>query len=362
MNTDTHATPASATSAVAAATSPAGSANSRVLMGVLVVLLLLALGWWFLIRPGSLGPAAGVAASAPAPGEPARAGLALTDAQLERMVAQATEQAKLNPQDKAAWAMLAHSNEMLGKFAEAKKAYAKLAALAPDDAQVLADYADAMGVANGRSLLGEPEALIQRALALDAKNIKALMLASTVAMEKDETANATQWLERARAASTDAALNRQIDQTLAQIKAPPAPSASGAVAAAASAPATAASKVRLAAGPARISGRIWLAQDLAATAPPDATVFIMAHPAQGSRMPVALLRKKVKDLPLEFTLDESMGMVKDTNLAYVSAVVVVARVSLRGDVSPKAGDMQGVSAPVPVGTSGLKLEISEVLK
>lgn len=352
-DTDTHPTPA-----------PTAPANSRMLVGVLVMLLMLALGWWFLIRPGSSGPTAGVAASAPAPSEPARAGSALTDEQLERMVVQATEQARLNPQDKAAWAMLAHSNEMLGKFAEAKKAYAKLAALAPDDAQVLADYADAMGVANGRSLLGEPEALIQRALALDAKNVKALMLASTVAMEKDETANATRWLERARAASTDAALNRQIDQTLAQIKAPPArpaPSASGAVAAA-SAPATAASKLRLAAGPARISGRIWLASDLAAAAPPDATVFIMAHPAQGSRMPVALLRKKVKDLPLEFTLDESMGMVKDTNLAYVSTVVVVARVSLRGDVSPKAGDMQGVSAPVPVGTSGLKLEISEVLK
>jgi cytochrome c-type biogenesis protein CcmH len=280
------------------------------------------------------------------------------------MVTQATEQARQNPQDKAAWAMLAHSHEMLGQFAEASKAYAKLAALAPDDAQVLADYADALGVANGRSLLGEPEALIQRALARDAKNVKALMLASTLAMEKNDTAAAIQQLERARSVSGDAALNRQIDQSLAQLKAPPtAPaSAAAASAAAASAPAAAASKPRLSVGPAQVAGRVWLAQDLAATAPADATVFIMALPAQGSRMPVALLRKKVKDLPLAFTLDESMAMVKDSSLAQVANVVVVARVSLRGDVNPKAGDLQGLSAPVPVGTSGLKLEISEVLK
>jgi cytochrome c-type biogenesis protein CcmH len=99
-----------------------------------------------------------------------------------------------------------------------------------------------------------------------------------------------------------------------------------------------------------------------AKAKPDATVFIFARPAKGSRMPVAILRKRVRDLPADFTLDDTMAMVPDAKLSRESTVVIGARVSQRGDVMPQAGDMQGWSAPVKVGATGLRLEISEVLK
>ncbi|MGZ5241289.1 MAG: c-type cytochrome biogenesis protein CcmI/CycH, partial [Caldimonas sp.] len=117
-----------------------------------------------------------------------------------------------------------------------------------------------------------------------------------------------------------------------------------------------------ASGPAVVAGRGTLADDLVAKAPPDATVFIFARPAQGSRMPVAIVRKRVRDLPLDFTLDDSSSMVSDVKLSKMQTVVVGARVSARGDVMPQPGDMQGWSAPVPVGTRGIHLEISEVLK
>ena len=77
---------------------------------------------------------------------------------------------------------------------------------------------------------------------------------------------------------------------------------------------------------------------------------------------MALLRKQVRDLPVEFTLDDSNAMVRDTKLSQVRTVVIGARISARGDVTPKPGDMQGWSAPVPVGTRGIRLEISEVIK
>ena len=107
------------------------------------------------------------------------------------------------------------------------------------------------------------------------------------------------------------------------------------------------------------------AEDLAALrgkAPETAMLFLYARPAEGSRMPVALLRKKLSDLPLQFTLDDSMAMVSTTSLSQQDKVVVVARVSLRGNVTPAPGDLQGVSAPVPVGTRDLKVEITEVVK
>ncbi len=306
------------------------------------------------VRAEAPAPSAS-AASEPAEDKPVRA---LSDEQLQRMVEQSAAQVKKAPGDAAAWAMLAHSYDMLGKFAESSKAYATLARLMPKDAQVLADYADALAVANGRSLAGEPAALVKKALALDPRNLKALALAGTAAYERKDAAEAIAYWQRALAASPDPAFRQQIESSIAEARA----STSGEPASAPVTTSAAVMPASAAAGHAVVAGRVSLADDLLAKASPDATVFIFARPAQGSRMPVALLRKKVRDLPLEFTLDDSNSMVQDAKLSRVRTVVIGARISMRGDVTPKPGDMQGWSAPVPVGTRGIRLEISEVLK
>jgi len=301
--------------------------------------------------------AASAAASMPTP-KPAHA---LSDEQLERMVDQATAQVRKSPKDVAAWAMLAHSQDMLGKFAESSQAYAKLVRLIPGDAQVLADYADALAVANGRTLAGEPSELLKKALALDPKNTKALALTGTAAFEQKDYDRAIASWQKAKELAADADLRRQLDESIAAARA----DASGAPAAesarAASVPAGARASAPGGAD-APIAGRVILADALVAKAPPDATVFIFARPAQGSRMPVALLRRKVRDLPLDFRLDDSMAMVPGTTLSQQSSVVIGARVSQRGDVSPQPGDLQGWSAPVSPGARNVKLEIGEVLK
>jgi cytochrome c-type biogenesis protein CcmH len=301
---------------------------------------------------------------------PGRAGpikplTALSDEQLERMVLQAKAQTQQDAKNASAWAMLAHSYEMMGKFSEAAKAYAQLAPLLPKDAQVLADYADVLAVANGRTFQGKPLALLKQALALDSKNVKALVLTGSAYIEQQDAAQAIAYLEKARAASTDAAMQAQIDAGIAQAKALSSgtPSTAGAASAEATASQGQTAGVAPATGaPAQVSGRVWLAEDLRAKAPAQATLFLFARPVDGSRMPVALLRKKVSDMPLNFSLDDSMSMVPNAGLSKLSTVVVVARVSLRGNVTPAAGDLEGISAPVAVGSKDIKLEITEVLK
>jgi cytochrome c-type biogenesis protein CcmH len=289
---------------------------------------------------------------------------ALSDEQLERMVVQATALTQQDAKNASAWAMLAHSLEMMGKFSEAAKAYAQLVPLLPKDAQVLADYADVLAVANGRTLQGEPLALLQKSLALDAKNVKALVLTGSAYMEQRDAVQALAYFEKARAASTDVLLQRQIDTSIAQAKALAGGTAAGALPTAAAPVAQRqADAVASAPGtPAQVSGRVWLADDLRAKAPAQATLFLFARPVDGSRMPVALLRKRVSDLPLNFSLDDSMAMVPNMGLSKQSKVIVVARISLRGNVTPEAGDLEGISAPVAVGSKDLKLEITEVLK
>jgi cytochrome c-type biogenesis protein CcmH len=78
-------------------------------------------------------------------------------------------------------------------------------------------------------------------------------------------------------------------------------------------------------------------------------------------MPLAILRKRVKDLPLTFTLDDSMALSPAARLSSAKALVVGARISKRGDATATPGDLQGLSAPVSPGASGLKIEIVEVV-
>ena len=116
------------------------------------------------------------------------------DALTERLKAKLEQ----NPTDGVGWALLARAYVELGRHPEAVPIYEKAMQLIPDDAQMLADYADALGVLNGRKLEGRPEALIQQALKADPRNVKALMLAGTVAYNHKEFGRAAAYWEEAR--------------------------------------------------------------------------------------------------------------------------------------------------------------------
>ena len=111
-----------------------------------------------------------------------------------------------------------------------------------------------------------------------------------------------------------------------------------------------------------VAGRVALAPALAGRAGPEDTVFILARPAEGSRMPLAVLRKQVKDLPLSFRLDDSMAMAPGTIISKQARVVVSARISKSGEAMPRPGDLSGQSAPVAPGATGIEISIDEVVR
>lgn len=302
---------------------------------------------WPVLRPagGDVPQSASVAASAAHP---------LSADQLERTVAKMRERVKQDPKDATAWAMLAHSYGMLGRHTEASASYTQLIELVPTDPQVLVDAADSLALTRGRQLQGEPMQLIQRALTIDPKNLKALSLAGTDALERGDPAQAIAYWQRARAQVADAALALELDSRIAEARALQARPVS--IAAAASARAVAPNPTAF------VSGRIVLAKSLKAQISPDDALFVFARPVDGTRMPVALMRRRANELPIEFRLDDSMAMVPQARLSGQPRVIVGARISKRGDASPQAGDLQGFSAPVAVGTQGLRVEISETVK
>jgi len=287
----------------------------------------------------------------------------LTPEQIESMVTRLAKRLESNPDDGEGWFMLARTYGALGRYAEAANAYAKAEALFPQDAQLLADYADTLAMAQGQSLQGKPEALVQRALQADGNNLKALALAGTVEFEKRDYAKAVEYWRRMLALlPPDSEMVDSVRASIkeAQDKQGGAPKSS--MLAAQEKPGGASKSSPVAAKSASVSGTVKLAPALAARAAPEDTVFVLARPAQGSRMPLAAVRVKVKDLPMVFSFDDSMAMNPSAKISSFAEVVVAARVSKSGNVMPQGGDLEGVSKPVRPGTAGIAVEIGSVIQ
>jgi cytochrome c-type biogenesis protein CcmH len=321
---------------------------------------------------------------------PAAPGGEVTMAQVEEMVEKLAKklegQTAPQPGDAQGWTMLARSYAFLQRLPEASRAYGRALALEPRDAQLLADHADVLAALQGQQLAGEPMRLIEQALQIDPNHPKALALAGSAAFERKEFAAAISlWTKARQFVPADSEFAKALDGSIAEAKGASqggagaaaatqvtpaaaeaavastmgatAPSASTALAAA-SAPAATGAGTGVPAT--AVTGRVSLAPALAARAAPTDTVFIFARAADGPRMPLAILKRTVADLPISFTLDDSMAMSPQTKLSSFPLVVVGARVSKSGNAMPQAGDLQGQAPPVKIGSSGIELVIDAV--
>jgi cytochrome c-type biogenesis protein CcmH len=297
--------------------------NRLVACGVLAVPLL-ALGIYFAVgNPAAI-----------APGDAAQR-------EIEAMVDRLAARLQNNPEDVEGWKMLGRSYGVLGRFPDAVNAYANAATRAPRDPDILVDLADALAMANGERLAGDPEALIERALAIDPQNLKGLALAGTAAFQRGNFAGAAaRWERMLPLVPADSEDARVIRGNIEEARAKAGPAAGPAV---------------------KLAGSVSLSAKLKGQAAPDDTVFIFARAAEGPRVPLAVLRKKVRDLPASFSLDDSMAMAPGMKLSAFPRVVVGARVSKAGSATPQAGDLQGASAVVANDATGVKLVIDSVV-
>jgi cytochrome c-type biogenesis protein CcmH len=270
----------------------------------------------------------------------------VTDQQVLDLVEQVAQRVKERPDDATGWALLARAYSAMGRQTDAIPAFQKALSLAPKDASLMADFADALAAQNNGQFNEESLALVEQALTLEPGNIKALALAGSAAYDRRDYATAVRlWSQIETALPADSPMLPQLRSSIAQA------TQLGGVPGVATA----------ASGPAAVSGRVTLAPELQARTSPEDTVFIVARAAEGPRMPLAVLRKRVSDLPLDFKLDDSMAMAPNAKISDHPRVIVSARISKSGQAAPAAGDLAGQSASVAPGASGVAVRISEVV-
>lgn len=295
----------------------------------------------------------------------------VTPEQIQKMVAALGERLKATPDDAEGWLMLGRSYTALSRYRDAATALRRAIELLPPDPGLLADLADVLGMANNRRLAGEPAQLVQRALDLDPRHVKALALAGSVSFEaRDYPAARGYWQRLLAVLPAESAMARSVqgsilDASQREAGAPMAAAAGpagGAMVAVADqrSPVTNGDRSPGVGATSAISGQVVISPELAGRIAAGDTVFVFARAAQGPRMPLAILRRAADGKPFDFSLDDAMAMAPQLKLSGFAQVVVGARISRSGNATPQAGDLIGQSEPVRPGTQGLRIVIDRV--
>jgi len=257
------------------------------------------------------------------------------------------------PENLQGWVMLGRTYRTLENFDASLKAYDTALKLSADDDLQL-ERIEVMAMQRQGNFDGEPWRVIREILQKDPQHFGALLTAGSASYAEGKYADALKYWEQARkpleANHPDLAGLENAIATVRDKMGLPAKAASTG-SSGPSGPAASALNV---------SGQISLSAALKAKASPNDAVFVYATPANGDRMPLAIMKTTVSQLPLNFTLDDSTAMTPERKLSTAGEVLIKVRVSKSGNAMPQPGDLTGASdGPVKVGAKGLKIEIKD---
>jgi len=260
-------------------------------------------------------------------------------ASVEAMVTNLAQRLEQNPNDAEGWMMLARSYTVIGRHDDAIAAYEILHTLVGDQPEVLAQYAGALIVANRGEANPQAQDFLTRALAANPNEARALWLSGILAQQQGDPIEALRlWRHLEGILEPGSEPLNNLRQMIAQVEQETGITSET----------PQADQANLKTVDASMSVSVTLDDSLIENASPDDIVFIFARATQGPPMPLAVVRKQVKDLPVQVTLDDSMAMMPEMRLSQFEQVNVGARVSMTGNALPQPGDLQGLTGPVSV--------------
>jgi len=263
---------------------------------------------------------------------------------LQDMVEQLARRLEEDPDNAEGWVLLGRSYAALNRYQEAANAYAEARRIAGDHPQLLVDSADIVVMANAGRFTPEAGQLLERALQAQPENPKGLWLMGHYRYQDQDFQGAVDYWQRAAAqlpadSEDGLAIRQQIKQAESRMGTAGAVTASSAETVSKPAPDAPAKSIEVS---------VSLDPALNAQTSPSDTVFIYARAVQGPRMPLAIVRKQVSELPVTVTLDDSLAMTPAMVISNFSEVTVGARISKSGNAMAQSGDLQGMVSPVAV--------------
>ncbi len=248
---------------------------------------------------------------------------------INRMVAKLAERMKTDPGNAEGWYMLGKSYKYLQQYSKAVDAYAHAYQLLGERSDLMLEYAEVLALANHEQFSGKPAELVLNVLAREPDNVSALWFGGIVKAQAGEAPEAVKlWQKLYGLLPQDSEAQQQVKAMLASINASPSPNTSEQ----AQQPSMSGHEVHL---------NVMLAPELQAKVSPSDTVFIYAQAVSGPKMPLAVVRKTVADLPVQVTLSDALAMSPMYKLSMFSEIKLIARVSKTGNAVSAPGDLIG---------------------
>ena len=255
------------------------------------------------------------------------------------MVARLEARLEREPNDGAGWRLLGRSYFTMGQADKAVDAYARAHRLLGDQVDLLVEYAEAESVRDGYRFSSSVAQRLERALQLQPDHSKALMLGGVSALQSGDKITAQRRIARALAAFPADSDQAKAINALAERAGLQLAGAQG------SSPAS----DPITANPA-LEVEISLAAPLRVNISGNERVFVFARAEKGPPMPLAVRELPASALPATISLSDSDSMMSGVKLSSATSVVVGARLSRSGSATPSAGDLEGSSGPLAIGS------------
>ncbi len=300
--------------------------------------------YWTLGNPQSIGRVEEIT--------PVGSGMPDSDA-INKMVEGLAAKMKANPNDGEGWLMLGRSYKVLQQYPKAVEAFGNAYRLLGDKPDVMLMYADALAFANNEKIDGKSAELVFKALEMEPDNLNGLWLAGmSKAQAGDFMGAMLLWkkLETLLPPGSDA--QKETQELLAKVtsqipKDMVLPQAD-------STPQAATVSVQV---------QVSLDKSLKKATEATDTVFVYAQSLSGPKMPLAIVRKQVSELPLSVTLDDSSAMMPQMKLSNFETVKLMARISKSGNAMPQPGDLIGAVEQVKLADKKIyKIVINNKIK
>ncbi|KZN55725.1 hypothetical protein N474_14350 [Pseudoalteromonas luteoviolacea CPMOR-2] len=251
--------------------------------------------------------------------------------------------------DAVAWMLLGRVAMSLNDYEMAMQAFDKALVMQPNNHNVLVNYSQALLIEGTETSINRAAQMLSRVLRQDPQNIDAISLLALIAYERQD------WLEAKSAFEVLLSTMTQNDprynlikQRIADIEQ--------------KLESENATEEVQQSGP-QLAVSVTISEAIAAQIPNNATLFVFAKAANGPRMPLAVKKLTVFNLPLQVNLNDSMAMMPDLKLSNFKEVVITARISVDDSVMLQDGELEGSSDIVELkeGTQQVNVTISRVI-
>lgn len=265
-------------------------------------------------------------------------------AQLVKLVTLLKAKIAQHPTDVEKWQLLANSYAAMQQYSQAAQVYqAAMMAVGkqhPQYAALKGGFAQMLFQAADEHITPAVVQAMQETLAIDPLESSALLLKGIEAYTQGRVAQAIEAWKQSKIKANDNLIANFIDPiiTQAQVQLAQMPVANAAVSAA------------------KITVKVSLDNHLKNKLNPEQVVFVFAR-SVGGKMPLAIEKLQVKDLPSTVVLDDTKAAMPTAMLSSVQTAQVTARVSLSGQAREASGDWFANPVQVSVTREGSTVEL-----